>query len=272
MVFMFQNSRPALSNCFQSASSRTSAWSSEIPSVTLRTLRSNPERSFAAAPVCQQAQSGSGPDAECGNKTCALLFAARSLKNRNQSDVKNGISQLTIRFHSCLSAFVAESSSPVMIPPSGPSPGQLSSITSAPNATYLPGTTTIFTCFVTPRSSSIMRSSLGFPPTSTSALSRPNRVLPPPASTYPATSLEVVVDSRVPVIPPPAVLYQAAESPARAISPANFDGAAQLSRQFARRSSDARRVACSNKPLQISVWPHENPVRQFRCRFRRHGV
>src|SRR5229473_777288 len=240
---MFQNNRPALSNRFQSASSRTSAWSSEIPSVTLRTPCSNPERSFAAAPVCQQAQSGSGPDAECANKTCALLFAARSLKNRSQSDVKNGISQLTIRFHSCLSAFLAESSSPVMIPPSGPSPGHLSSITSTPNATYLPGTATIFTCFVTPRSSSIMRSSIGFPPTSTSALSRPNRVLPPPA-----------------------VLDPAAGYPTRVISPANSAGAAQLWLQFARRSNDVPPIAWSGKPLQIYVWPHENPVRQFRCR------
>src|SRR5260370_14833103 len=187
---MFQNNRPALSNRFQSASSRTSAWSSEIPSVTLRTPRSNPERSFAAAPVCQQAQSGSGPDAECANKTCALLFAARSLKNRSQSDVKNGISQLTIRFHSSLSAFVAESSSPVMIPPSGPSPGHRSSITSAPNAIYLPGTATIFTCFWTPPGHPLLRSRIGVPPTSTSALSPPNHVLPPPASTYPATFLE----------------------------------------------------------------------------------
>src|SRR5258708_15741247 len=194
---MFQNSRPALSNRFQSASSRTSAWSSEIPSVTLRTPRSNPERSFAAAPVCQQAQSGSGPDAECGNKTCALLFAARSLRNRSQSDVKNGISQLTIRFHSCLSAFVAEYSSAVMVPPSGPSPGHRSSITSAPNATYLPATATIFTCFVTPRTSSIIRSPLGVPPTSPPTFALPNRGLPPPPSTYPTTFLEVVVDSRV---------------------------------------------------------------------------
>src|SRR5712692_5731991 len=190
---MFQNSRPALSNRFQSASSRTSARSSAIPSVTLRTPRSNPERSSAAAPVCQQAQSGSGPDAECGKTTCALLLAARIVMNRSHSCVKNGMSQLTTRFHSGRAALWAASSSAVMTPPSGPSPGHWSSTISAPNAAYLPGNATIFTCVVTLCSSSIMRAIIGIPPISTSALSRPNRVLPPPASTYAATFLEVVV-------------------------------------------------------------------------------
>src|SRR5437879_8141832 len=182
---MFQNNRPWLSKRFQSASSRTSARSSAIPSVTLRTPRSNPERNFAAAAVCQQAQSGSGPDLECGSTTCALLFVARSQTKASHPRVRNGMSQLTSKFHSPFAAPSAASSSAVIIPPSGPSPGHWSSIVSTPNAEYLPGAATNFTCLVTPPSSSIMRASIGVPPTSTSALSRPSRVLAPPATTYP---------------------------------------------------------------------------------------
>src|SRR6266568_1887745 len=169
---IFQNNRLALSNRFQSAWSSTSARSSAIPSVTLRTPRSNPERNFASAAVCQQAQSGSGPDAEYGKTTCALLLVARSQRKASHSSVRNGMSQLTIRFHSPFAGFVAAFSSAVMIPPSGPSPGQRSSTIAAPNPAYLLGAATIFTSFVTRRSISIMRSSIGAPATSTSALSR----------------------------------------------------------------------------------------------------
>src|SRR5438445_486506 len=91
------------------------------------------------------------------------------------------MSQLTIRFHSGRVALRSASSSAVMIPPSGPSPGQRSSTISAPNAAYLPATPTIFTGLVTLCNSSIIPSSIGLPPISASALSRPNRVLPPPA-------------------------------------------------------------------------------------------
>ena len=43
-------------------------------------------------------------------------------------------------------------------------------------------------------------------------------------------------------------------------------------RPFERRSSDAPRVAASGRPLQISAWLPENPVRQFRCHARRRDV
>src|SRR6266481_3580651 len=120
-----------------------------------------------------------------------LLLPARSQRRAIHSRVRNGMSQLRIRFHSGRAAVRAASSSAVMIPPSGPSPGQRSSTVVTPNAAYLFAAATIFTSFVTCRSSSIMRFSIGVPPTSTSALSRPNRVLPPPAKTYPTTSVSV---------------------------------------------------------------------------------
>src|SRR6266478_1330516 len=286
---MFQNNRPALSNRFQSASSRTSARSSAIPAVTLRTPLSNSERSFAAAAVCQQAHSGSGPDVECGKTTCALLVPARSQRRASHSRVRNGMSQLRIRFHSGRAAVRPASSSAVMIPPSGPSPGQRSSTVVTPNAVYLFAAATILTSFVTCRSSSIMRFSIGVPPTSTSALSRPNRVLPPPTKTYPTTSVSVfpavilqlsvsflfLAFSALPVVSVsifillPRVLCLACGFPARAVSLANSAGAIRWSPRFGRRSSDARSVAWSGRPLQIFAWPPGNPVRRYRCPARR---
>ncbi len=181
---MFQKSRPALSNRFQSRSSRTSACRSEIPWVTLRTPRSKAARNVASAPVRQHVQSGSGPCPECARTTCASLFAARSTRKFIQSAVKKGMSQLTITFHTRAGSFSCASSKAVTIPPSGPSPGQRSHRTSAPNSAYFPGAATTFTLSPISRSNAIIRASMGFPANSTRALSRPNRVLPPPAKTY----------------------------------------------------------------------------------------
>ncbi len=61
---MFQKSRPALSNRFQSRASRTSARSSEMPWFTRRTPLSKAAWSVFTASVRQHAHSGSGPCSE----------------------------------------------------------------------------------------------------------------------------------------------------------------------------------------------------------------
>src|SRR5882724_1743716 len=169
---MFQKSHPALSNRFQSASSRTSERRSATPSVTLRMPLSNAARSVSAASVRQHAHSGSGPPVECGRMTCAALLSARVAIYSIHSGVRNGMSQLTIRFQSDRAALPSASSSAVMIPPSGPPRGQRSSIISTPNASYFPRSATTFAFFVTLCRSSTMRASMGFPPNSISACFR----------------------------------------------------------------------------------------------------
>src|SRR5579859_1403799 len=138
----------------------------------------------ARASVRQAAHNGSGPCKECGRTTCAALSAARFARNVIQSGVKNGMSQLKIKFHTQSGWSSCEWSKAVTIPPNGPSPGQRSSTIVTPNSAYFPGAATTFTSSVTPRIKSIIRASIGFPANSTSDLSRPNRVLPPPAKTY----------------------------------------------------------------------------------------
>src|ERR1700674_2806880 len=116
-----------------------------------------------------------------------------------------------------------------------------------------------------------MRAIIGIPPTSASALSRPKRELAPPAIMYPVTFAGIVLfaslvtNHQSRVTPLPLILCPAAESPARAVSPADSAGAIQSSPRFARHSTDAPPVASSGKPLRIFAWPRENLVRQFRC-------
>ena len=109
---------------------------------------------------------------------------------------------------------------------------------------------------------------MDFPSSSTLALSCPKRVLPPPATTYPAR-LEVaeIADPVVRrFILPPRARVPAAESPTRAIFPANSAGAAQSSPPSAKHSTDDPPTASSNTPLQISAWPRENLSRQIHSR------
>src|SRR5579864_6132814 len=97
------------------------------------------------------------------------------------------MSHPTIKFHSAPSPLSAVALKAVMIPPSGPSPGHRSAMVVTPSPACLPGATTTRTLPATPRSNSHIRSTIALPSISASALSRPNRVLPPPASTYPDT-------------------------------------------------------------------------------------
>src|SRR5216683_483885 len=101
------------------------------------------------------------------------------------------MSHPTIRFHSWPPPVSDVALSAVMIPPSGPSPGHRSVKVVTPRPACLPGATTTRTSPPTPRSNSHMRSSIFLPSISASALSRPNRVLPPPANTYPNTLLHL---------------------------------------------------------------------------------
>src|SRR5216684_1730066 len=151
---MFQNSVPAVSNRFQSASSTTSICKRFMASVILRVPPSKTCCSLAAALVRQQAHNGSSPCADRGATTSALLAWARSARYVSHSRVRNGMSHPTIKLHSA--------------PP--------------------PVSWVICSAVVIPASSDRIRKSIGAPPISTSALSRPKRVLPPPANTYPDTS------------------------------------------------------------------------------------
>src|SRR6266852_599042 len=185
---MFQNSLPAVSNRFQSASSTTSMCKRFMASVILRVPPSKTCCSLAAALVRQQAHNGSSPCADRGATTSALLAWARSARYVSHSRVRNGMSHPTIKFHSAPPPVSLVICSAVMIPASGPWPSQRSAMQVTPSGAYLRGAAITFTCFVMPPSSDRIRKSIGAPPISTSALSRPKRVLPPPANTYPDTS------------------------------------------------------------------------------------
>src|SRR5580698_1993953 len=190
---MFQKRRPKLSNRFQSAASSTSMDSCFIASVTRRTPLSNARVSVGAALVRQHAHSGSSRWVDSGTTTSAWLAAARSVRYRNHSTLRNGMSQPMTR-HQEDSAEESPDDpafaiSAVIIPPNGPSPGQRSAMHSTPMCPYLVTSPTmripaaVDSCKV--RQS---RAISGSPSNSTTALSRPNRRLAPPASTNPATS------------------------------------------------------------------------------------
>src|SRR4029077_9964479 len=142
-----------------------------------------------AALVRQQAHNGSRPCADRGATTSALLAWARSARYVSHSRVRNGMSHPTIKFHSAPLPISSVVCSVVMIPASGPWPSHRSPIVVTPSAEYLCGVAITFTSFATSLSSDRICKSIGAPPISTSALSRPKRVLPPPANTYPDTSL-----------------------------------------------------------------------------------
>src|SRR5437879_8475959 len=69
---MFQKSRPISSKRFHSFSSTTSMLTRFMASVTLRIPSSNENCNLSVALVCQHAQSGSSPRADCGATTAAL--------------------------------------------------------------------------------------------------------------------------------------------------------------------------------------------------------
>src|SRR6266404_1609951 len=94
------------------------------------------------------------------------------------------MSQPTIKFHSASPTVSLVVSSAVMIPASGPCPSQRSLTPVIPSFAYLCGAAITFTSLVTAPSSARIRNSMGAPSISTKALSRPKRVLPPPAKTY----------------------------------------------------------------------------------------
>lgn len=194
---MFQKSRPALSNRFQSFSSSTSVLKCSKTEVTLRTPRLNRSSITGLADVRQHAHSGSNPKLDFGTTTCALLSKARPIKNISQSLDRKGMSQLKMRFHSQAVDCAAVFSSAVIIPPSGPSPGHRSAMHGAPNPPYLSVAPTILTssaATVAPAATnSHIRINIGFPPISAIALSFPKRRLSPPASTYLASSAAVLL-------------------------------------------------------------------------------
>ncbi len=68
-VFMFQKSRPPVSNRFHADSSSTSIGTRFIASVTLRTPESNAACNTASAPVFQQAHKGSNPFSDSATTT-----------------------------------------------------------------------------------------------------------------------------------------------------------------------------------------------------------
>src|SRR5580704_5806758 len=156
-----------------------------MASVTLRTPPSNARCNFAAAMVRQHAHNGSKPQVDLGTITSALLASARWIMYVSHSRVRNGISQPMTMFHSPPVSEVA--SNAVMIPPRGPSPGQRSATQSAPKAAYFSREPMIITEDVTTRITEHSRASRASSPIRARALSRPKRVLPPPASTKPPT-------------------------------------------------------------------------------------
>jgi hypothetical protein len=98
------------------------------------------------------------------------------------------MSQLMIKLHEHSFDDVSLAYSAVMIPPSGPSPGQRSTTQSIPKLLYFPASPTM--PMVAPTAACKIRQSRainGSPPNSANALSRPKRRLAPPASTNPAT-------------------------------------------------------------------------------------
>src|SRR5580704_17777420 len=153
-----------------------------------------------------------------------------------------------------------------MIPPSGPSPGQRSVMDLAPNCEYFSGEPMIITEGVTPRITTQSRASKTSSPICTSALSRPKRVLPPPASTKPPTL--AADSSRVTGHPRQPALAPAAEYPARVISPASFGGAARWKPPCAKRSSGGSPTASSGTQPRICAWLRESLFRPDPHRFR----
>src|SRR5712671_1549414 len=183
-VFIFQNNRPALSNRFQSASSTTSICRLFMAWVILRMPSSKTFFSLSAALLRQQAQSGSSPCADLGVTTSAPLKSARSARYDNHSRVRKGMSQPTIKFQSAQLPLSLVDKSAVIIPANGPWPSQRSFTAVTPSAAYLSGGAITVTAWDTSPSSARIRKSMGTPSISTKALSRPKRVLPPPANTY----------------------------------------------------------------------------------------
>src|ERR1700730_13953479 len=193
---MFQNSRPAVSNRFQSVSSTISMSRRFMDSVILRVPSSKNCCSLGAVLVRQHAQSGSSPCADCGATTSALLASARSKRYDNHSRVRNGMSHPTIKFHSSPPTASLVLKSAVMIPASGPCPSHRSPMPVMPKAAYLLGDAITCTCCVTLPRRARIRKSIGAPSISTKALSRPKRVLPPPANTYPCPLLALSLSAR----------------------------------------------------------------------------
>src|SRR5690348_16041694 len=264
---MFRNKRPALSNRVQTCSSSISVRIACIACVIFRVPPRNSFSSRLLAATFQQAHNGSGPFAEFAATTSARLFAARSVRNLSQSSVRNGMSQLTIRAQSGFALWLAASSKAVTIPPSGPSPGQRSSTIRAPAAAYFPAAATTAASSVTRRNSSIVRSIIDVPWNSTSALSRPKRVLPPPAITYPATqpAFSLAGVSTFPLAPaatalPPPPLSPAFVFPILAASPASYAGAVRSLPPSATRSIGAQPVASSAIPPRTCVLLRGNPA------------
>src|SRR5467141_1100455 len=269
---MFQKSRPAVSNRFQCASSTISMSKRFMASVILRVPPSKTCCSFAAALVRQQAHNGSSPCADCGVTTSAPLARARSAMYISHSLVRNGMSHPIIKFHSAPPPVSLVVSNAVMIPASGPWPSQRSLMSVMPSPAYLCGAAITVTSFVTSLSSDCIRRSIGVPPILTSALSRPKRVLPPPAKTYPNTGFVFVPSLPTPrlclssSLLPQSVRARAGEFQAPAIFPASSAGATQLSLPFAKHSNDDRQAASLNTPPRTSASPRESPSRPARCR------
>src|SRR5580698_5520721 len=192
-VFMFQKRRSKLSNRFQSAASSTSIDSCFIASVTRLTPPSNTRVRVDAALARQQAHSGSSPCFDSGTTTSARLATARSATCRNHSLVRNGMSQPMTKLQKSVATVASLVSSAVMIPPSGPSPGQRSAMHSTPMCEYFAASPMIRTGVLVAVCRTRQRRAIsGSPSNSASALSRPNRRLPPPARTKPRTFAGVV--------------------------------------------------------------------------------
>src|SRR5258706_1293828 len=196
------------------------------------------------------------------------------------------MSHPTIRFH-CSSpptSFVVRSA--VMIPASGPCPSQRSPTPVMPSAAYFWGAAITFTCFVISPSSARIRKSIGAPSISTNALSRPKRVLPPPANTYPRTTFSLVLSPCTPrlcvnsllsercgfvnyatilFLPHQSARVRGVEFPTRAAFPASFAGADQWSPPFAKHSSDGPQAAWSSTLPRTCASPRENPFRPAHC-------
>ena len=159
-VFMFQKSRPPVSNRFHADSSSTSLRILFIPSVTLRTPPSNALSSSGSAEVLQQAHNGSHPNCDSGNTTSASLAAARSHKYSSHLRVRKGISQPTIKFHTGRFELVDVSANAVKIPPNGPCPGQRSATIFAGASEYFPSAATIRTFPHTTKTNSAVRDNI----------------------------------------------------------------------------------------------------------------
>src|SRR5258708_21659619 len=140
------------------------------------------------------------------------------------------MSQLTTKHQESLGAFFGASSKAVKIPPSGPSPGQRSTTVLTCSSDALRSAATIATSEQTDATTVTVRSNMDLPSNSASALSAPNRDLPPPARTYPRT-VDVSLTPH-----PPSARGRDAECQVRATSLANFAAAIQSSPRCVKRS------------------------------------